>query len=178
MPFVKLDCGMLDSSIWVDREARELFITALLMAVPYEAKEPLETYGVMELKPTGFMVPPGWYGKVNAAGIGIVRRALLDDEPGLRALVRLGEPEPQSRSSDFEGRRLVRVDGGYIVLNFWAYRAKDHTSAERSKRYRAKKSKKSQKKVADEYEARERRYVRAFEQGDEQQADQIAAEGL
>ena len=36
MPFVKLDCGMLDSTLWFEREAREVFITALLMAEPIE----------------------------------------------------------------------------------------------------------------------------------------------
>ena len=177
MAFVKLDCGMLDSSIWVDREARELFITALLMAVPYEVKEGLRAYEVKDLVPTGFVVPPGWYGMVRAAGIGIVRRALIEDEAGLAALERLGMPEPQSRSADFEGRRMVRVDGGYIVLNYWIYRSKDHTSAERSKRYREKRAKKrpTARQIRVREAGREARFVKAVEAGDEAAADRIAA---
>lgn len=139
MAFVKLDCGILDSTLWIDRDSREIFITALLMAVPHEVVTPLRHYEVRTLTETGWEVPPGWYGFVPAAGIGIVRRAGLDAEAGLSALERLGSAEAESRSSDFGGRRLVRVDGGYIVLNFMKYRDRDYTGAERAKRYRERK---------------------------------------
>src|SRR3990167_930952 len=43
MPFVKLDCGILDSTLWFDRDARDVFLTALLMAVPYEVRESTPT---------------------------------------------------------------------------------------------------------------------------------------
>lgn len=138
MAFVKLDCGMLDSTIWIDRAARELFITALLMAEPYEVDEPIPAIQVASLKESGFVVPPGWYGFVAAAGPGIVNRAGMEAKAGIEALERLGEPEPESRTPDHEGRRMVRINGGYIVLNFDKYRQKDHTAAERSKRYRDK----------------------------------------
>jgi len=91
---------------------------------------------VRSLDATGFVVPPGWYGRVPAAGVGIVRRAGLDVEEGLDALERLAAPDPESRTPDFDGRRLVRVDGGYIVLNFMKYRDRDTTAAERQQRYR------------------------------------------
>ena len=55
----------------------------------------------------------------------------------MAALERLGSPEPGSRSSSFDGRRLIRIDGGYLVLNYMAYRDKDHTAAERMRRMRA-----------------------------------------
>ena len=139
MAFVKLDCGILNSTLWIDREARELFVTALLMAEPYEVRTPMEQLQVRTLDKTGFVVPPGWYGFVPAAGVGIIRRAGLDLEQGIAALERLGSPELESRTPDFEGRRLVRVDGGFIALNFDKYRQKDHTAAERSRRYREKK---------------------------------------
>lgn len=132
---------MLDSTIWIDRDARELFITALLMAEPMELKEPMKQLHVREIKETGFVVPPGWYGFIPAAGSGIVRRAGMEVESGLSALERLGNPEHESRTPDFEGRRLVRVDGGFIALNFDKYRQKDHTAAERSRRYRERKVK-------------------------------------
>lgn len=136
MPFVKLDCGILNSTLWVDRGPRDLFITALLMATPKEITEPMAQYKVRSLDKTGFLVPPGWYGFVQAAGPGIIRMAMVDSEEGTQALERLGAPDPESRSSAHEGRRLVRVDGGYLVLNFMRYRDKDSTGAERARRYR------------------------------------------
>jgi hypothetical protein len=134
MPFVKLDCGILDSSVWVDRPQRDLFITALLMAQPYELDEETPQYHVRELTLTGFVVPPGWYGMVSAAGVGILRRAGYgpdETEIGLRALERLGMPDDESRSSDHEGRRVVRVEHGYLVLGFMRYRDLDHGAKDR-----------------------------------------------
>lgn len=136
MAYVKLDTGILNSTLWVDRECREVFITALLMAEPVEATESLATYEVRSLDKTPFVVPAGWYGIVRAAGVGIVRFAMTDPDAGMAALERLAAKDPESRSQDFEGRRLVRVDGGFIVLNYFKYRDRDHTSATRSKRYR------------------------------------------
>ncbi len=139
MPFVKLDTGILNSTLWVDRDVTQLFITALLMAEPFEVRSPMEQLKVRSLDLTGFVVPPGWYGLVPAAGVGIIRRALMDTEPGYIALEKLGSAETESRSNDFEGRRLVRVDGGYIVLNFMKYLDRDYTAAERQKRFRSRK---------------------------------------
>lgn len=141
MAFVKLDCGILNSTLWVEREARELFITALLMAQPHEVVAAKEQLEVRSLKETGFKVPPGWYGFVPAAGIGIINRAGVGLEEGLSALEKLGGVDPESRSAAFGGRRLVRIDGGYVVLNYMTYRERDYTAAERSKRYREKKLK-------------------------------------
>jgi hypothetical protein len=143
MAFVKLDCGMLDSTIWVDRDARELFVTALLMAAPHEIREPMETIQVDSLDPGDYTVPIGWYGFVPAAGMGIIARAGMEKEEGIDALRRLSSPEDESRTPDHGGRRMVRVNGGYVVLNFDKYRQKDHTGAERSKRYRERKQEES-----------------------------------
>jgi len=139
MAFVKLDCAILQSTIWFDRVGRDVFLTALLLAEPREVSEPLEQLRVNSLEPTGWVVPPGWYGFVPASGLGIVSTARLEMAEGLAALERLGAPEPESRSQEFEGRRLVRVNGGYLVLNYMRHRDKDHTTAERSKRWRERK---------------------------------------
>ncbi len=182
MSFVKLDCGILDSTIWIDRPARELFITALLMAVPKELIESCPQIRVRTLEATGFTVPPGWYGFVSAAGAGIVRRSGMELEAGLDALERLGAPELDSRTPDFEGRRMVRVAGGYVILNYAKYREKDHTTAERSRRYRERKLKgdgkvkKRMEQVRRESAGREARYVKA--EGDVEMEDRIAAEDL
>ena len=75
MAFVKLDCGLLDSSLWVDVPACRVFTTALLMAMPREFLQPMPQLAVRSLDPTGFVVPAGWFGFVAAAGVGITRPA-------------------------------------------------------------------------------------------------------
>jgi len=138
MSFVKLDCGMLTSTLWIDREAREMMITALLMARPQEIAEPMPTIKIRSLEPDDFIVPPGWYGFVPAAGSGIARSACLEIEPALDALERLAAVDQESRTPDHEGRRMVRVDGGFLILNYDKYRRKDHTAPERMRRFRDK----------------------------------------
>lgn len=137
MPFVKLDSGLLNSTLWVDKPARDVFVTCLLMAVPYELTEPEPQLHVDRLEETGWTVPPGWYGMVESAAAGILRNAIVERDEGLQALTKLGEPDPESRSADFEGRRLVRIDGGYLVLNFQKYRERDYGAADRMRRKRA-----------------------------------------
>lgn len=139
MAFVKLDTGILNSTLWVERECRELFITALLMAEPQEFLSETPQIAVRSLETTGWMVPPGWYGFVAAAGVGIIRRAIMDQDLGMVALDRLCSPDPESRSGDYEGRRMARIEGGYVVLNYMKYRERDYTAAERQRRYRLKK---------------------------------------
>ncbi len=179
MAFVKLDCRTLDSSLWPDHEACRLFFTALMMAVPKKFESGLPQIAVDTLEETGFVAPPGWYGFVEAAGVGIVRRAMMDEKVGLAALVRLGSAEEASRSSEYEGRRMIRVNGGYLILNYWAYREKDHTAAIRQKRHRAKsRPRKRSESVRADNDSRERRAAAAYDNGDEKAGDRIAAEGL
>ena len=136
MPYVKLDCGLLNSSLWMDRECREVFITALLMAEPFELRGPTPQIEVRTLKRTAFMVPIGWYGFVASAGSGILRLAQVPLEAGYKALDRLGAPDPESRSTAFEGRRLVRIEGGYLVLAYMVYRDRDYNAKDRMRRLR------------------------------------------
>lgn len=136
MAFVKIDTGILDSTLWIDRDLREVFITALLMALPYEFDHPLKQLKIDCLEETGYTIPAGWYGFVRAAGLGIINRAGVEQTSGLEALHRLGAPEPESRSQAFDGRRMIRVDGGFIVLNYMEHRDRDHTAKDRSRRYR------------------------------------------
>lgn len=142
---------MLNSSIWPEKAQRDIFITALLMAEPFELREPAPQIMVHEIKATGWTVPPGWYGFIPAASLGIIHRAMVEREEGLRALHELGEPDQNSKSKKFEGRRLVRVDGGFIALNYIEYRERDYTAAERSKRWR---ERKRQKAMEDEAKAK------------------------
>lgn len=111
MPFVKLDCGILDSSLWVeDPEIRITFITMLAMC-----------------DPTGLCA---------ATAPGIARRANLPLDVVRNALDRLESPDPDSRTPESEGRRIQRCEDGYRVLNFLKYREKDHTAAARMRRHR------------------------------------------
>ena len=149
MPFVKLDTNILNSTLWFEKACRDIFLTALLMAEPVERDEPEQQLEIRTLSETGWTVPPGKYGFVPAASVGIIRRAIIDsEEKGLDALEKLGSPEEGSRTAEYDGRRLVRVNGGFIVLNYFKYRDRDYTSAARSKRYRENKKAKERHGVA------------------------------
>ena len=137
MGFVKLDCGILNSTVWIDLPLRNIFITALLMAEPRNYKDPVPQIAVDSLEPTGWVAPAGWYGYIGAAGIGIVNRASMEKSVGMECLRVLGSPEIESRSQEFEGRRLIRIDGGYLVLNYQRYRDHDYSAAERMREMRA-----------------------------------------
>jgi hypothetical protein len=134
--FVKLDSGLLDSSLWVQADARTMFLTALLLAHPVELLEPVEAIQIGSLKPLGFTVPAGWYGMVEAASTGLCARACLSPEAGTSALSVLASPDPDSRTPTYEGRRMVRISGGFLILNYMTYRERDYTAAERQRRYR------------------------------------------
>ena len=147
MPFVKLDTGILVSTLWIERDLREVFITALLMAEPFELESPSRQIEVRSLANTDFIVPPGWYGMVQAAGIGIIDRAGVERESGFSALEKLGSPDLESRTHAFEGRRMVRVDGGFIILNYMKYRDRDYTAADRMRRLRARRKEQNESTV-------------------------------
>jgi len=106
------------------------------MAVPHQLRAETPQLMVRSLAATGWAVPPGWYGLVEASAIGIIHQALVEQELGLDALEQMGAPEPESRSQEFDGRRLVRINGGYLVLNYARYREKDHTAGARQRAYR------------------------------------------
>src|SRR5206468_1357946 len=117
MPYVKLDTGILDSTLWMERGVRDIFITALLLAEPKEFTHSVQQIAVKSLEYTGFEVPAGWYGFVPAAGIGIIKRANIPTGEGFDALEKLGTEDSESRSHAFGGRRMIRIDGGYLILN-------------------------------------------------------------
>lgn len=170
MAFVKIDCGILDSTLWIDRDCRDIFLTTLLMAEPYELKEPAEQLHITKLEPTGWAVPAGWYGFVKAAAVGIARRAGIDVKAATAALEKLGSPEAESRSQDFDGRRLVRVDGGFIILNFIKYRERDTTSAERSRRWRQRRQRASTTPQEDQKPTRRSQRVDTLRNGSERRS--------
>lgn len=111
MAFVKLDTKILDSSIWFENsDTKVAWITMLAMANPD--------------------------GLVEATLPGISHRAGISKEATKRALEIFEGPDVNSKNPANEGKRIRRVNGGYQILNFEFYRRKDHTSAERVRRFR------------------------------------------
>jgi hypothetical protein len=147
MGFAKIYDSILDSSLWQDHDATRIFQTALLMAKPHELREPTPTIRIGSLEPGDYIVPPGWYGMVPAASVGIIKRAMIPEEQGMRALEVLAAPDMHSRSDEHDGRRLVRINGGFVVLNLMKYRDRDETNAERQKRFRKREKPKKKKGV-------------------------------
>lgn len=89
--------SILDSSVWCpDKDVRLLWITML-------AKKDAD-------------------GVVMAALPGLARAAIMSVEECGKALVVLESPDPHSRTSAFEGRRVEKVEGGWKVLNHEKYR--------------------------------------------------------
>lgn len=61
---------------------------------------------------------------VNASIPGLADAARVSISDCREALHILSSPDPDSRSKDFEGRRIKEVDGGWLILNGEKYRNK------------------------------------------------------
>ena len=64
--FLKLDIGVMQSSLWPDLAPHNVFLTAL-MAKPFTLRENSPQLKITGLEPTGWNVPAGEYGFVAAA---------------------------------------------------------------------------------------------------------------
>lgn len=114
MSFTKLDDGITKSSIWSEPEHIRCVWIAFLA----------------EKDDTGF---------VSASFSGMRRIAnLTDDDDGLKfneAIKCLEGPDPESRTPDFDGRRIEKVDGGWIILNHEKYRLPELEKKEEHRNY-------------------------------------------
>lgn len=116
--FVKLFALILDSSIWIStvHTTRLLWITMLCMAD--------ET------------------GVVRSSVPGLANRARITLEECEAGLVTLSSPDQHSRSEEHAGRRIEKVDGGWLLLNYAKYREirtrKQISAAHRKRRQRDK----------------------------------------
>lgn len=115
--YFKLFGSMLDSTIWRESyPTKILWVTMLAMA---------DQDGVVE-----------------AALPGLVDRAKITREECERGLEVLMAPDPDSRSSNDDGRRVVKVDGGWLIVNYEKYRDRmsredrNLRNAERQARFR------------------------------------------
>jgi len=97
--FTKLFDSILDSSIWQEsKETKIVWITMLAMA---------DRSGVIE-----------------AAIPGLANRAGVTIQEAETAVETFLSPDPYSRTTDYEGRRIEKVDGGWRLLNHEKFRQK------------------------------------------------------
>lgn len=113
--FAKLDCGIVDSSLWMlDHDALRVWVCFLA-----------------KCDSLGFL-------RASAPALASLCRVPLQRFEEIIAA--LEAPDPYSRSEENDGRRLQRVSGGWVVLNYLAYRElsqrKAGSHAERQARYR------------------------------------------
>ncbi len=100
--FTKLWSEILSSSIWnEDDKTRIVFITMLAAVGPD--------------------------GIVRASVGGLAHQARVSKEDCEKAIEVLQNPDPDSRSTCFEGRRIEKIEGGFLLLNYSTYRdARNH----------------------------------------------------
>lgn len=117
MPYTKLDAGIIYSTVWREPPATvKVWITMLAMADKH--------------------------GEVMASVPGLMDVAKVTREECDAALACFLSPDPDSRTQDFDGRRIERIEGGWSILNHAHYRAKGdkedrkRKAADRAKRYR------------------------------------------
>lgn len=111
MPFVKIDCKILDKSIWRESPGVcKVWITLLAMA---------DSDGLVEASITG-----------------IADRAKMSIEETEVAIIKFQQPDKWSTNQENEGRRIERITEGFKILNYQQYRNKDYTAAARVKKYR------------------------------------------
>ena len=88
-------------------------------------------------------------GMVEASLPGLARQARKTKPQTLKALSVLQSPDADSKNPDHEGRRVAKVEGGWLILNYSLYRAQQELSQEpeaiatreRVQRYRDRKRK-------------------------------------
>ncbi|MBU2527699.1 MAG: hypothetical protein KKC03_13970 [Bacteroidetes bacterium] len=114
MPFVKLDCKILDKSIWRESpEVCKVWITILAMA--------------------------DQDGLVEAAIPGIADRARVSLKETEKAIMKFQAPDKYSSNPDHDGKRIERTGRGFKVLNYNIYREFSYSSnkdAVRKRKYR------------------------------------------
>jgi hypothetical protein len=95
--FTKLFSSILDSTLWLEPHAtRIVWITMLAMA----DRE----------------------GRVWASVPGLANRARVEVEEVQKAIGRFLAPDPHSRTTANDGRRIAPIQGGWKVLNYGVYR--------------------------------------------------------
>lgn len=98
-------------------------------------------------------------GFVHTSRVGLRQACAVTDDELTTALEVLEGPDPDSRTSDADGRRVERVEGGWVVLNYAQYR--DRTTdakakaSERQRKYRERQRAKASRNVTGQTERRD-----------------------
>lgn len=112
--FTKLQRSILNSSIWMeDSDTRLVWIVLLALC---------DRDGIARISPAN-----------------IAYTARVTEDGADHALQVLEAPDPESRNTDYEGRRIRRVEGGYEVLNYTRY-LNESSAGERREYFRQKKA--------------------------------------
>lgn len=121
MAYTKLDAGLIHSTVWREpMPTRIVWITMLAMK--------------------------DRHGEIRASVPGLADAARVSIEQCRAALKKLAAPDPDSRTKDFEGRRVEEIDGGWVVLNHHKYRDSESEeerkarAAERTRLWRERKA--------------------------------------
>jgi hypothetical protein len=80
------------------------------------------------------------HGVVEASVPGLANIARIPIDDCRKSLEILKSPDPDSRTKEFDGRRIEDVDGGWIILNHEKYSQKARERAQYFKDYRKRKS--------------------------------------
>ena len=110
MSFSKLDSGITKSSLW---------------------SEPLHVRIVF----VSFLAEKDEFGFVSASRTGMIRTCNVTAEQFDDAEMVLLSPDPDSKSKEYEGRRISKVEGGWIVLNHEKYRLPEQQKKEKHREY-------------------------------------------
>jgi hypothetical protein len=113
MPYCKLDSGIVYSSIWTESLATRVVFLGMLAIKDHE-------------------------GFVHGVKSGLARILNVTREQLEEALTVLTSPDPDSRTKDEEGKRVLEVDGGWFVVNHQKYRdmTTDNPSAIKMREHR------------------------------------------
>jgi hypothetical protein len=108
--FTKLASSITDSSVWAeDHATRIVWITLLAMV--------------------------DQHGYVGASVLGLANRARVTLAECEAALAKFRAPDPYSRTTEYEGRRIVDAERGWLLLNYRSFRerrsAEDKREADR-----------------------------------------------
>lgn len=108
--FTKLFANITESTVWCEPErTRLVWITMLAMA--------------------------DRQGRIAASMPGLANRARVPEEDCQVALDCFLAPDRHSRSQEYEGRRIEKIDGGWRLLNYVKYRdLRDEESIKETKR--------------------------------------------
>jgi len=155
--FTKLFGQIVNSSIWDENHVtRIVWVTMLALAGPD--------------------------GVVRAAIPGLANASRVTLEECEAALDKFQQPDKYSRSQEHDGRRIQRVEGGFLLLNYQRYR--NELDQERRREYKRNKqalyrSKPKRKATPIAGSAGEQQYVKAVESGaSERELDDIVTRNL